>query len=441
LKNILLVNPWVCDFALYDLWIKPVGLLRLSSLLKGCGYKISYLDFLDRHHPKIKRLVKDDAFGCGKFYKKEIEKPEAVKHIQRPYFVYGLPKEIVEEELARLPRPDFILMTSGMTYWYPGLQRSVGLLKERFPQVPIILGGIYATFLPEHAQRIAGIAQVVPGANLLQIGEKLGKIMESKIEIKDALPYPDYRLLRDTSSLAIETSRGCPFNCTYCGSKLLYPEFLQRKPQEVVQEIKFYFENWPVKNIAFYDDALLVNSEEHLLPILEEIIDLALPINFHTPNGLHARFVTKKVAQHLRKANFKTIRLSLETPDPRRQKATGGKISSGELERAVENLQNAGYNGKDIEVYLMLGMPEQKEEEVREGIDFVHKLGVKVILASYSLVPGTGDYQKLIEQKVIKQSLDPLWHNNTIFPLVQGNFTLDSIKELRVWAAQLNKSL
>ena len=441
MKKVLLVNPWVYDFALYDLWIKPLGLLRLSSILKTCGHQVFYLDFLQRHHPKIKKFLREDKFGCGKFYKQEIDKPKVIKTINRPYFLYGLPRSIVEEELEKLPPPDFVLMTSGMTYWYPGIQRSVAIIKERFPHTPIILGGIYATLLPEHARGIEGVDEVIPGTIPKQIAEELGKIMDLRIDVTDNFPYPDYSLLRNTTSLVIETSRGCPFKCTYCGSKLLCSTFIQRERGEVIEEIKFYGQKWQVKDLAFYDDALLVNAEEHLLPLVEGILELNLSLNFHTPNGLHARFVTKEVARSLYRAHLRTIRLSLETPDPARQAATGGKIESGELERAVENLQGAGYNRKDIDVYLMLGMPGQREEEVRAGIDFVHRLGAKVILASYSLVPGTSDYQGLREEKVIGEDLDPLWHNNTIFPLLEGNFSLESIKSLRVWASQMNKSL
>ena len=49
--HILLVNPWIHDFAAYDFWAKPLGLLALAALLRSHGLSVSYIDCLDRFHP------------------------------------------------------------------------------------------------------------------------------------------------------------------------------------------------------------------------------------------------------------------------------------------------------------------------------------------------------------------------------------------------------
>lgn len=447
MHNILLVNPWICDFAAYDLWMKPFGLLRIASLLKLRGYNLSYIDFLDRHHPKIKNLIRNDDFGCGKFYKRRIQKPETIKDIQRPYFIYGLPEGLIEEEVKNILKPDFILMTSGMTYWYPGLEYTTKFLKRKFPDVPIVLGGIYATLLPEHARSLEGIDYVVTGSDFKDICSQLSGIFGEKIESPTHYLYPEYSLLTDTSSLVVETSKGCPFNCSYCGSKLFNKHFIQRKPEEVVEEIEFYSENFQVKDIAFYDDALLFDADKHIIPILDGILEsphtkgFGVGVNFHTPNGLHVRFINKKLAKKLKDANFKTITLSFETVNPVRQKNTGGKVTTEEFKTAVENLKSAGYKGKDIGVYLMIGMPHQDEREVREGIAFLHELKVRIILVSYSLVPNTKDEKMLKEEGIIKDDLNPLWHNDTIFSLMEGNFSISSIKKLRDFVSSLNRKI
>jgi len=445
MRNILLVNPWICDFAAYDLWMKPFGLLRIASLLKLHGYNLSYIDFLDRHHPKIKNLIRNDDFGCGKFYKRRIQKPETIKDIQRPYFIYGLPEELIEEEVKKILKPDFILMTSGMTYWYPGLEYTTKFLERKFLDVPIVLGGIYATLLPEHAKSLEEIDYVVEGSDLssvcLQLSQILGQNIYPHIKGFGVGVYPEYSLLSDTSSLVMETSKGCPFNCSYCGSKLLNNHFIQRDPAEVLKEIEFYSENFQVKDIAFYDDALLFDADGHIIPVLDGVLKKGIRVNFHTPNGLHVRFINKKLAKKLKDANFKTITLSFETVNPARQKNTGGKVTTEEFKTAVENLKSAGFSGKEIGVYLMIGMPHQDEREVREGIAFLHELKVRIILVSYSLVPNTKDEKMLKEEGIIDDNLDPLWHNDTIFPSIEGNFSISSIKKLRDFVSSLNRKI
>ena len=415
--------------------------MRITALLKVHGYNISYIDFLNRHHPKIKKFTRDDGFGCGKFYKREIPKPEPIESVRRPYFIYGLPEELLNEEIKNIFTPDVIFMTSGMTYWYPALEYTAKFLKKKFPDAPIVLGGIYATLLPRHAKSLEGIDYVISGADLSSVCSQISEILDKKFQCPQYYLCPEYSLLEDTSSLVVETSRGCPFNCSYCGSKQLHEKFIQRSPDEVVKEIGFYRKTYGVKDIAFYDDALLVNADKHIIPILDGICEMNMPVNFHTPNGLHMKFIDKKLAKKLKDASFKTIRLSLETINPKRQIETGGKVINKDFEAAVDNLKSAGYSGKDIGVYLMLGMPHQKEDEVKEGIEFIHKLGVNIIPASYALVPNTADEKMLLREGVIEKDLDPLWHNNTIFPLKEGNFSLESIKRLRKYATSLNRKI
>jgi hypothetical protein len=47
-KNILLVNPWIYDFAAYDFWLAPLGLLSLAAFLRKNGYDIRMIDCLRR---------------------------------------------------------------------------------------------------------------------------------------------------------------------------------------------------------------------------------------------------------------------------------------------------------------------------------------------------------------------------------------------------------
>ena len=120
--NVLLINPWIYDFAAYDMWTEPLGLLYIAGLLRENGYRVNLINCLDRHHPDLLRLQnrkipKSSKFGCGKFHKEIIDSPALLKDVPRRYGRYGLPLHIFQKELANVPRPDVILITSGMTYW------------------------------------------------------------------------------------------------------------------------------------------------------------------------------------------------------------------------------------------------------------------------------------------------------------------------------------
>ena len=74
-----------------------------------------------------------------------------------------------------MSRPDLILVTSMMTYWYPGVQETIKILRQHWPDVPLVLGGIYATLCHEHARLTSGADLVFKGpveSNLLKLVEQ-----------------------------------------------------------------------------------------------------------------------------------------------------------------------------------------------------------------------------------------------------------------------------
>ena len=83
--------------------------------------------------------------------------------ITRRYGRYGISEAAFRARLAQVPTPAAILVTSLMTYWHPGVAAAIRLARERFPDVPVILGGIYATLCPEHARQHSGADRVIVG--------------------------------------------------------------------------------------------------------------------------------------------------------------------------------------------------------------------------------------------------------------------------------------
>jgi len=79
--HILLVNPWIHDFAAYDFWAKPLGLLTLASILRRHGFNITYLDCLDRFHEKALQTDPYARCGRGPYLKTKIPKPGGLESL------------------------------------------------------------------------------------------------------------------------------------------------------------------------------------------------------------------------------------------------------------------------------------------------------------------------------------------------------------------------
>jgi radical SAM superfamily enzyme YgiQ (UPF0313 family) len=460
--HVLLINPWITDFAAYNFWVKPLGLLSIAGFLRKNGFQVSLIDCLDFYS-------KRKQYGDGNFFKTWIDKPKPLKSIPKHYSRYGISEELLQDRLSSMEKPDAVGITSEMTYWYPGVFELIRIIKKSFREVPIILGGIYATLCHDHAQKHSGADHVVQGIGELEalrliselthteppwspLGPSDGSDQRSAVgnapcsylELRakgtplstpqsspDYLPYPAFDLYSQLDFACIATSRGCPLRCTYCASHFLYNGFHRRDPEEVVKEIEHWVTRHRVSNIAFYDDALLINHQDHIVPILKEVIKRKIRCNLHTPNGLHVREIDEELADLLFKAGFKTLRLGFETAHETTQIETGGKVGNQEFVRAVKNLKRAGYSGDEIGVYIMVGLPGQGVEEAGASIAFVQETGARPILVEYSPIPHTPLFERAKQVSQFDLENEPLYQNNSILPCQWEGFTIADYRRLK----------
>ena len=442
-RHLLLINPWISDFAAYDLWSKPLGLLYVGKFLKTYGYDISLIDLLDRNRwQNHENHSKSD--GRGKYLKTIIEKPRAISDIPRRFGLYGATKSKFKDALLCESTPDAILVTSLMTYWYIGLQETVDVIREIFPDVPIILGGIYATLYPDHAQKNINPDYIITG-----YGEKQSLILldsifginrdYSVINDFDDQGLPPWHLYKNITYAPIMTSRGCPYNCTYCATNILNPKFIQRNPDDVISEILQIHSEFGVRHFPFYDDALFFNRDNHIIPILRAITEEELDLVFHTPNGLFANQINEELTILMKSAGFKTIRLSLESTQHQIQKASSYKVTNDNIIDALNFLESAGFNRSEIEIYLIMGLPQQSYNAVLDSMKFVADQGAISRLASFSPIPGTKEWKKAKKLGYVFDDMDPLLTNNSVYICKNRDFTYDNYLELRQMSNELNQ--
>lgn len=440
-RNILLVNPWIYDFAAYDFWLKPLGLLYIGGLLRQNGHVVKFIDCLDPYFPAMQITARTPArhpYGRGKFYRQVVQKPKILDNIPKNYCRYGILPEIFRQQLAFHQNTDIVLVTSLMTYWYPGVIEAIKIIREVLPSVPIVLGGKYATFCQEHARQYSGADYVIAGNGEIQILKLLQDLFDAQasflpdVDNLDSYPLPAYDLVNQVNQISLITSRGCPYRCSYCASHLLNKKFQKRNPIKIADEIEYWHRNFDVKNFSFYDDALLVDSQEMLNLLFAELKRRNLSCNFHCPNGLHLSEINEEISVLLYNSNFKTIRFGFETSDFKRQKDTGGKVKNEELREAVRSLKKAGYKTDDIGVYLLCGLPGQGAAEVEKSIDFVLSCGARPVLAEYSPIPGTKMWDDAAASSPFDICSEPLYHNNTLLPCQNSNFTADDYWKLKM---------
>jgi radical SAM superfamily enzyme YgiQ (UPF0313 family) len=333
-----------------------------------------------------------------------------------------------------------------MTFWYPGVKHVINIIREELPDTPVILGGAYATLMPDHAQQFVKPDHLISGPGELKILDLLSKLFDVTIDENklpktlNDYPYPAFDLISHPDYLPIMTARGCPYDCSFCAQKIIAMPYTRRSPESVLDEFREHHKKYHIRNFAFYDDALFIKKDEHIKVILESLIKERTEMFLHSPNGLFARDIDIELAGLMWKSGFKTIRLSFETSNESRRKDMYSKVSNDGMIRAVKLLTNAGYQACKLEAYVLMGLPFQSLEEIIASIIFVHNLGLQVRLASFSPIPGTKEFDKAVDSGLIEKDIDPLLSNKSIFPLKDEKLTYHMYRQVRAFAQVLNEA-
>ena len=434
--HILLINPWIHDFAAYDFWAKPLGLLILAAILRRQGLRVSYIDCLDRFHPKAHSQDPTARYGRGPYLKTTISKPFGLENIPRRFSRYGIKPEWLKADLVSLPRPEIVLVTSLMTYWYPGVKETIAAVRAVFPDSTIILGGIYATLCRDHAIKTVGADQVIAGPGESQIMEIVAAHTGYRAHLQpmddpDTWPRPAFDLQHRITYIPLLTAIGCPYQCAYCASHYLNPTFKRRSPQAVVDEIQFWYRRYGVIDFVFYDDALLIDPESHALPIFESIIRSDLNVRLHTPNGMHIREINDKVARLMHRAGMTTLRLGLETSSFHTRDQMDRKVNQAEFDQAADCLKRAGFRREQIGAYLLVGLPDQLVASVEASIQVVKKNGLTPVLAHYTPIPHTTMWEAACAASPYNLAADPIFSNNAVFPCRREGFSWKAYSRLK----------
>jgi hypothetical protein len=235
---------------------------------------------------------------------------------------------LTKEELKKrlnFEKPDWIGVTSLFTYWSKYVKDTVQHYKRLFPNTKIVVGGIYASLMPEHCKEYTGCDEVIKG--VIPEVEKYAE--ENKL---------DYSLLSNPHPLnfqIVHTSRGCFRKCPFCGVWKIEPKVVFKK--SIRNEICS-------NKLVFYDNNLLANP--NIKEILNEIAGTKYngkPIVCEAQCGIDGRLLTPELAALLKKARFVNMRIAWDWHYSQWRS----------IKKQLDMLVKAGYKSKDIYVFML----------------------------------------------------------------------------------------
>ena len=315
----------------------------------------------------------------------------------------------------------------GLTAMTPTINSALAIarhLKKTYPHLPIILGGAHATLLPEETLGIAPEIDIIvrgegeqtiidllpaleykksldniPGISYRKDGEVVSNPVRSENIDLDSLPFLAYHLLpwpryrphpphgRVFPFAVIITSRGCPYNCSYCSKPIFGNKFRGQSPERVIEEVAYYKRKFGIKELAFYDDVFTLNKKR-AFAIADGIMKRGLKVLWTCETRVN--LVDKELLRHIRQAGCYSIAYGIESGSQEILNTLDKDISLAQVEEAIHLSQEVGLQTIG---YFMIGSPGETPETIRQTIQFAKKL--KLDFAQFAVTtpfPGTKLY-------------------------------------------------
>lgn len=179
--------------------------------------------------------------------------------------------------------------------------------------------------------------------------------------------------------MAILTSRGCPYQCTYCHN-IFGKNFRKRSAENVMKEILELYHNYNIDEFQIFDDIFNLDVER-AKKICELIISSGIKIKIAFPNGIRGDIIDGELLTKLKLAGAYSITFALESASPRIQKLIKKNIDISKLNKLIES---ADRQKLFTRCFFMLGFPTETVEEIKETINFACES--KLLTAGFFIV-------------------------------------------------------
>ncbi len=257
----------------------------------------------------------------------------------------------------------------------------ISKVNEISPKIPLIVGGPHASLYTDILEKNKGIDYIFRGeAELTILGviesakkEKHPKVIQSNYLIDlNSLPIPDYKSFYKwelMTNYPIMTSRGCPFQCSFCASaNLAYRRWRARKTEECLSELKkAQKEISPNLKFVVFDDNPITDKQrfKEFLKMYSREIKAELTVVNVRADGVDDEFLDL-----LKKCNVKFISIGVEHANPEVFKLINKGETLEQIERACKLIKKHKIS---LGMSFVIGVPKDNLERTKESIRFARK--------------------------------------------------------------------
>lgn len=392
--------------------IPPLGLAYLAGALESAGHRVDVLDAIGE---KLDRV----------FY----WKGRALRGLEFDEIVQGI-------------NPDADIIGIGMMFscsWAP-LRDLVRMIKDRFPDKPIVLGGEHPTALPElvFAQsptdfvvRGEGEVTLVDLCNRLATGRDVTDTpglalrdadavrinpKRDRIRDVDAIPRPAWRHFNiagyiaynqphgsaEGRSMPMLATRGCPFQCTFCGSPGMWgTSWRPRAPRLVADEIEAYVDKYGANDFQF-EDLTAITRKDWVLAFCKELMQRGLKITWQLPSGTRSEAIDAEAAKAMFASGCRQFTYALESGSEVILKRIKKRIR---LDRAFASAKDAMSEGVRVQGAFIVGFPGETWGQMWQTYRAILRCAMagfhEINVSALQPLPNTELFHELNEQREV----------------------------------------
>ncbi|GAB6906317.1 Radical SAM domain protein [Desulfosarcina cetonica] len=343
----------------------PLGLLSIAAYLERAGHAVSVVDCLG-----------PDALSGAD--------PNARR-------ILGEAPELV----------GFSTTTAGFLDAYGIASR----IKALSPDTPVIFGGVHVSALGgpllhhfsaidylcmgEGERTLTDLAAGMPMETIAGLvwrdnGRAVTNPPREPIADLDSLPFPAYEKLTgfpkryhlplfsyvQAPGATMVTSRGCPYQCSYCDRSVFKRSFRYNSAAYVYTHMRYLRRRFGIRHLNIYDDLFTLNRRRII-----ELCDLlaARPLGIQFNCAVRAGHADDELLNLLKRAGCLMVSLGIETGDTDLMSVHKPGVHLEEVRDTVKRIQAAGLRAKGL---FMMGLPGETEASIQKTSDLVLSLGL-----------------------------------------------------------------
>jgi anaerobic magnesium-protoporphyrin IX monomethyl ester cyclase len=323
---------------------------------------------------------------------------------------------------------------------YKNTYSIIDAVKELLPSCKVVIGGHHSTILRERVleecpsadyavvsdgeeiivelcrsetppDKIRGLA-VREGQTVRFNGER------TPVATLDNFAFPRYEgfdMTKYSRQIPVNSSRGCPNQCTFCPNKLLARRYRSRSPEHFVTELAYWYEKG-IRQFAIDDDTFTLDRER-VLRICDEIERQDLKnLMIRCSNGIRADRVDRELLGRLKEVGVREVGFGVDGGNNR----VLSLLKKGETIETIDKaIKTACDLGLDVKLFFLCGSPHETESDIEDSIRLARKYPVaKVNFNNPIPYPGTEmfEYVKQNEMFLVQpeEYLNSVAENKTV---------------------------